>query len=156
MVISNTKFLQQSKKCTTLHFWSTATSAETEILLPKAKYHWNTEQYQGSTGHGELYLDSYTNFLISGNTLLYPVSLGYCPGHEDGFLCILIVDIIMRSSLIFLCLLRASNHHYNKGTLTVQFFKCKTIHSILLCISVHQYIPLDLFITVVIIYIIAR
>ena len=38
-----------------------------------------------------------------------------CPGTERGVLCIAIVDIISRSSLVGFSLLRASDYYYRKG-----------------------------------------
>ena len=70
--------------------------------------------------------------VISGNTLLYPVSVRDCPGPKRGVFCILILDLISRSALVLLILLCASNYRYNKGPLKVEFIKCRTIHSGLL------------------------
>ena len=128
-------------------------------MLPKPIYHWNTEHYQESADHGELYIDSDINFQASitlWNTQLYPVSVRNCPRPEYAVFYILIIDIILRSALVLFSLLCEINDHYNKGNIKVEFFKCKTIYSILLCISVQRSIFLRWFINIVIIYIIAR
>ena len=78
------------------------------------------------------------------------------PGPECGVFCISIIDTIFRSALVLLSLLRASKYHYYNGPLKVEFFKCKTIHSILFCISVLQSISLRWFVNIVPIYIISR
>ena len=56
-----------------------------------------------------------------GNALLYTVSVIDCLRPGSSVLCILIVDIILKSALILFSLLRVSNYHYNKGPLKVQF-----------------------------------
>ena len=96
--------------------------------------------------------------VIFGNTLLYPVSLSNCPGPERGVLCISIVDIISRSTLVVFSLLRAINYHYNKGPLKVEFFKYKMIYRRLLRIYVLLLQPIFLHwvINIVLIFIIAR
>ena len=152
----NYKFLQQSKKSTTLDFWSRKTSAETKFLFPKPINHLNTEYCQGSADHGEEDFHLDINFLVSGNTLLYPVSVSYCPGSEQDVFCISIIGIILRSALVLFSLLRASNYHNNKGTLKVEFFKLKIIHSRLLCISVKQSLLIWWFINIFIIFITDR
>ena len=53
--------------------------------------------------------------VIFENILLYPVSVSYWVGPDCGIFCILIVDIILRSSLLDFSLLRAINYHCNKG-----------------------------------------
>ena len=53
--------------------------------------------------------------LIFGNTLLYPVSVSNLPEPERGIFCILIVDIIFRSTLVVFSLLRASNYQEKMG-----------------------------------------
>ena len=80
--------------------------------------------------------------MILGNSLLYPVSVINFPIPECGAFCISIIDLISKSALVFFSLLCASNYHYNKGSIKVEFIKCKTIHSRLLVISVLQSISL--------------
>ena len=78
------------------------------------------------------------------------------PGPEYGVFCIYIIDTIFKSALVLFILLFAINYHYKKGTLAVGFFKCKTIHSILFCISVLQSISLRWIINIVLICITMR
>ena len=87
---------------------------------------------------------------------MYPVSVIDCPGTERGLFCISIIDLVLRSALIFFSLLRASNYHYNKEPLKLGFFKCKTIHSRLSRISILHSISLWWVIKTVFIYIIVR
>ena len=53
--------------------------------------------------------------LIFGNTLLHPVSVRDLPVPERGVFYILIVDIILRITLVVFSMLRAINYHDNKG-----------------------------------------
>ena len=70
--------------------------------------------------------------------------------------CILIVGIISKIDLVFSSLLCASNYHYNKGRLEVEFFMCKTIHIVLLLIAVLQSISLQWVLNIFITSIIKR
>ena len=45
----------------------------------------------------------------------------YFPGPEHGVLCILIVDIISRSTLVVIIMLSTINCHYNKGNVCYVF-----------------------------------
>ena len=79
-----------------------------------------------------------------------------CPVSEHGKLCILVVDFILRISLVLFSLLRAINYEKNKGALKVDLFKRKIIHSRLLRIAVLQSISLQWVIKFVFIYNIVR
>ena len=74
--------------------------------------------------------------VIFRNILLYPVSVRNCPGPEFFVFCTSIIGVISRRSLVFFILLYGIKCHYKKGSLKMEFFKCKTIHSRLLCIAV--------------------
>ena len=87
---------------------------------------------------------------------MYPVSVSDCPGPERGVFCIFIVDIMLKITLVFFCLLRASDYHYNKESLKVECFKFLMICRRLLRIAVIQSILLWWVILIVIIYIIIR
>ena len=58
--------------------------------------------------------------------------------------------------MVLFSMLRASNYHYNKGPLKVQFIKCKTIHSGFLLIPVIHSILLGYVIEIIPVSIIAR
>ena len=77
------------------------------------------------------------------------------PGPKRGIFCISIVNVIFRSASLFFSLLRASNYHYNKGSLKIEFFTCETIHS-LLYIAFLQTILLHWVIKTFLTYIIVR
>ena len=94
--------------------------------------------------------------VIFGNKLLYPVSMSNCHGPECWNFFIYIVDLMLRRTLVVFSMLCASNYHYSKGPPKVEFFKCKTIHSILVHIAVLQSISLQRVINIVLIYIIVR
>ena len=64
--------------------------------------------------------------------------MGDCPIPERGVFCISIVDLISKTALVLFSLLCAINYHYKKGSLKVEFIKCKKIHSRLLFIVVLQ------------------
>ena len=91
-----------------------------------------------------------------GNPLMCPVSVGDLTRPERGVFYIFIVYIISKSALILSSILRASNHHYNKGPLKVKFIRCKIKHSRILLLAVLQSILLRWVIIIVLIYIISR
>ena len=78
------------------------------------------------------------------------------PGPECGIFCISIIDLISKRALVLFNLLYARNYHYNKGSLKVEFIKCKTIHSGFLLVVVPPSISLKWVIKIVIISIIAK
>ena len=83
-------------------------------------------QYRKSVDRGEVDLDSDVNHLAQlnyGNPLLYPVIVSDFPRPERGILCISIVDIISKRTLVLFSLLRSINYHYNNGPLKVEFIK---------------------------------
>ena len=81
--------------------------------------------------------------VIFVNTLLYPVSVSNYPVPDRGVFYISIIDIISRISLVLFIMFCESNYHYNKVPLKVVFFKCKTIHIILLHIAILQSISIQ-------------
>ena len=76
------------------------------------------------------------SFLINNNSFRYFLL------DEHGVLCMSIPGIILRSALVLFSLLCAISYHYYKGPLKLEFFKFKTMHSILFCISVQHSISL--------------
>ena len=141
VIFTKQQFFAAVKEIHKLQFWSSSTSADTKLLLPKPSNHWNMEHYQGSVNCGELDLELDVNSLDSGNCRQYNTvtfSVSYCPGPERGILFILIIDTISRSALVLIILLHAINYHYNKGPLKVEFFSYKMIHSGLLHIDILQ------------------
>ena len=52
-----------------LRFWSTTTSADTKLLLPRPSKQWNTEHGWGSDDCGEVDIDSDVNLPASGNIM---------------------------------------------------------------------------------------
>ena len=69
---------------------------------------------------------------------MYPISVRDCPGSEHGVFCILIVDLILRSSLVGFSLLRARNCYYRKGQVIVDVFTILAIHGRLFFINLLQ------------------
>ena len=78
VVFLDTSFTKNKIKFTTFNFRSSTTSAETKLLLPKPSYHSNTENYQGSAGHGEVDIDSDINCLDSGNLWQDTTVISHC------------------------------------------------------------------------------
>ena len=87
---------------------------------------------------------------------MYLFSVSSFPGPECGVFCISIIERISRSALVLFSLFRAINYHCIKGPLKVDFFKCKTIHSRLLCIPFLHSISIRWVSNDVVIYIIMR
>ena len=82
----------------------------------------------GSAERGEVDIDSDVNCTASGNirkSTTVPIQCEQLPWTWTCVLCILIVDLISKISLVFFGLLCARNYNYNKGPIKVEFLKWK-------------------------------
>ena len=70
--------------------------------------------------------------------ILYPVSEINFPSPERGVICISIVDLISKSSLILIALFSASKDHVKNNTVVFDHIQYMTIHGGFLVIVILQ------------------
>ena len=117
VVISVTLVLKQPNTYINLYFqfWSTSALENLRDPLHLSSKQQTAKKYQGPADSGTLDLYTVLNLQIKinyFNLILYPVSVRYCPSFGCGILCILIGDLVSKSSLLFFTLWSARKPHF--------------------------------------------